>query len=91
MSEVEFYRDHINGLRSQLVLRDRKIEKLEAAVTRGIKLRAEMHRIAEQLERLCCLQFYSPTAFAKLPVSEIVRVLDDMNKALGEQNGSQEP
>ena len=91
MSEVEFYRDHINGLRQQLILRDSKIEKLEAAVTRGIKLRAEMHRIAEQLERLCCLQFYSPPAFAKLPVSEIVKVLDDMNKALGEQNGSQEP
>ena len=90
MSEVEFYRDHINGLRSQLLLRDSKIEKLEAAVTRGIKLRAEMHRIAEQLSSLCCLQFYNQ-AFALVPASHIVKVLDDMNKALGEQNGSEEP
>lgn len=90
MSEVEFYRDHIAGLRSQLLLRDSKIEKLEAAVTRGIKLRAEMHRIAERLERLCCLQFYNQV-FALVPASHIVKVLDDMNKALGEQNGSEEP
>lgn len=90
MSEVEFYRDHIDGLRSQLILRDRKIEQLEKAVTRGIKLRAQMHRVAERLEGLCCLQFYSQ-AFALVPASEIVKVLDDMNKALEEQNGSEEP
>ena len=45
MSEVEFYRDHINGLRSQLILRDSKIEKLEAAVTRGIKLRVALEQV----------------------------------------------
>ena len=45
MSEVEFYRDHIAGLRSQLLLRDSKIEKLEAAVTRGIKLRVALEQV----------------------------------------------
>lgn len=49
MSEVEFYRDHIAGLRSQLILRDSKIEKLEAAVTRGIKLRAAVEEIQRRL------------------------------------------
>lgn len=72
MSDVEFYRDHIDGLRSQLLLRDRKIEQLEAAVTRGVKLRAQMHLIAERL--------------ALVPASEITKVLDDMNKLLGETN-----
>ena len=47
MSEVEFYRDHISGLRSQLLLRDRKIEQLERSATASIKLRVAL----EQLDR----------------------------------------
>lgn len=54
MSEVEFYRDHIAGLRSQLILRDSKIEKLEAAVTRGIKLRVALEQLDHDVRWLLC-------------------------------------
>ena len=77
MSEVEFYRDHIAGLRSQLVLRDRKIEKLEAAVTRGIKLRAAV----EQIQRRLIAVDWQVNA-------ELSAIIDDLTKIT---NGSQEP
>lgn len=84
MSEVDFYRDHIDGLRSQLLLRDRKIEQLEAAVTRGVKLRAQMHLIAGKIKQVRnYIEDYDP------PTSVLIRWLDQgviehMTKALGE-------
>lgn len=48
--DVEFYRDHIEGLRSQLVLRDRKIEQLNVAVDRLIQLRADVDHALSLLD-----------------------------------------
>ena len=77
MSEVEFYRDHINGLRSQLVLRDRKIEQLEKAVTRGLRLRAAVEEIQRRLIAV------------NWPVNdELSAIIDDLTKIT---NGSEEP
>ena len=45
MSEVEFYRDHIDGLRQQLLLRDRKIEQLERSATASIRQRVALEQI----------------------------------------------
>ena len=77
MSEVEFYRDHIAGLRSQLILRDLKIEKLEAAVTRGIKLRAAV----EEIQRRLIAVDWQVNA-------ELSAIIDDLAKIT---NGSEEP
>ena len=64
MSEVEFYRDHIDGLRAQLILRDRKIEQLNVSVDRLIQLRADVDHALSLLD-----------AIAESPSTEIMRLV----------------
>lgn len=62
--DVDFYRDHIDGLRAQLILRDRKIEQLNVSVDRLIKLRADVDHALSLLD-----------AITESPSTEIMRLV----------------
>lgn len=79
MSDVEFYRDHIDGLRSQLLLRDRKIEQLQNAVTACVRERGAFHQI---YQRLISLDWKVPL---DSPINaELAGIVDDMGRVLRE-------
>lgn len=79
MSEVEFYRDHIDGLRSQLMLRDRKIEQLEAAVTKAVRLFAAANKIHARLIAIeACVNAIDKSSISR----ELGWVISDFDAAL---------